>query len=65
MKIDHSDQNGYAGIISSCAIALMPSTSTPVQRESWFRTNTPSPTSHSTAPTHSTTQPQVFSDPKM
>ena len=40
MKID-SDQNGYAGIISSCAIALPASTTTPVQRENWFLTNTP------------------------
>ena len=64
VKID-SDQNGYAGIISSCAMALALSTTTPVHRENWFLTNTPQPTAHSSTPMHSTIQPQVLRLPTM
>ena len=64
MKID-SDQDGYAGIIISCTIALPDRTTTPTQRENWFLTTTPRPTAHSSTPTHSTTQPQVLRLPAM
>jgi hypothetical protein len=47
VKID-SDQSGYAGIMSSWAIAFRPRTITPTQRENWFLTSTPTPTASST-----------------
>jgi len=58
-KLD-SDQNGSAGIISSCARALAASAITPTQRENWFLMNTPQPTASSITPMQSTIQPQVL-----
>ena len=57
----HSDQNGYAGIISSCAIALHARMKTPTQRDSWFLTNTPMPTNQRSNPQPTRMTPRLRS----
>jgi hypothetical protein len=64
VKID-SDQNGYAGIVNTWAIALTPRMITPTRRENWLLADIPNPTIHSTTPMHRTTQPQVLRLPTM
>jgi hypothetical protein len=55
-----SDQNGYAGMNSSCATAFSETTTIPAQRASLLPAQTPKPTAICSTPRPSMTQPHVL-----